>query len=263
MYLCRIFQKTVSLNAIRAAQSKDLYMLGALQPPRLVFGRDKPYNGPMESGNPFRLLRGAVVASICATISACSTSLVVNADFPVPLVDPLPVRVGFLFDETFSTYVHEEKIPQQASYSIQIGDANVSLLSQLFASMFVAAEPVVTLPLESAGQGRLDAVIKPELERFEFDVPIQRTDQFVEVWMQYQMRLYETDGQLIAEWPVTGYGKAEHGNRGAALNRAAVVAMREVGAEISTEFSAQPAVEYWLEEKQNESALSSEAGRNN
>lgn len=203
------------------------------------------------------------MASICATVSACSTSLVVNADFPVPLVDPLPVRVGFLFDETFSTYAHEEKIPQQASYSIQIGEANVSLLSQLFTSMFVAAEPVVALPLESAEQGRLDAVIKPELERFEFDVPIQRTDQFVEVWMQYQLRLYETDGQLIAEWPVTGYGKAEHGNRGAALNRAAVVAMREVGAEISTEFSVQPAVEYWLEEKQNESALSSDAGRNN
>ena len=217
----------------------------------------------MATGNHLRLLRRCLMASVCASISGCSTSLVVNADFPVPLVAPLPVRVGFLFDETFSTYAHEEKIPQQASYSIRLGEANVSLLSQLFTAMFVAAEPVATLPLESAGQGRLDAVIKPALERFEFDVPIQRADQFVEVWMQYQVRLYETDGRLIAEWPVTGYGKAEHGNRGAALNRAAVVAMREVGAEISTEFSAQPAVEYWLEEKQNESALSTEAGRDN
>lgn len=217
----------------------------------------------METGNHLRLLRRCLVALACAGISGCSTSLVVNAIFPQPLVDPLPVRVGIFFDEALATYAHEEKIPQQASYSIQLGDANVSMLSQLFDSMFVSTEPVVGLPLETADQGRLDAVIKPELERFEFDVPIQRTDNFVEVWMQYQMRLYETDGQLIAEWPVTGYGKAEHGNRGAALNRAAVVAMREAGAEISTEFSAQPAVEYWLEEKQNESALSSEAGRNN
>lgn len=217
----------------------------------------------METGNHLRLLRRCWLALACTAISGCSTSLVVNAIFPQPLVDPLPVRVGIIFDEALSTYAHEEKIPQQASYSIQLGDANVSMLSQLFDSMFASTEPVVGLPLEMADQGRLDAVIKPELERFEFDVPIQRTDNFVEVWMQYQMRLYETDGQLIAEWPVTGYGKAEHGNRGAALNRAAVVAMREVGAEISTEFSAQPAVEYWLEEKQNESALSSEAGRNN
>ena len=217
----------------------------------------------MESGNHFRLVRCSLLASAFAVVSGCSTSLIVNANFPVPLVDPLPVRVGILFDEAFSTYAHEEKIPQQASYSIQLGEANVSMLNQLFGSMFVATEPVVGLPLETADQRRLDAVIKPELETFEFDVPIQRTDQFVEVFMRYQLRLYETDGQLIAEWPVTGYGKAEHGNRGAALNRAAVVAMREAGAEISTEFSAQPAVEYWLEEKQNESALSSEAGRNN
>ena len=230
---------------------------------RLVFGIYKPYNELMESGTQLRLLRRLAAALTCAAISGCSTSLVVNADFPTPLVDPLPVRIGIFFDEALSTYAHEEKIPQQASYSIQLGEANVSMLSQLFNSMFVAAEPVVALPLGATDQGRIDAVIKPELERFEFDVPIQRTDQFVEVWMQYQLRLYETDGQLIAEWPVTGYGKAEHGNRGAALNRAAVVAMREVGAEISTEFSAQPAVEYWLEEKQNESALSSEAGRNN
>ena len=217
----------------------------------------------MGSGNLLRLSRRCLLASACAAISGCSTSLVVNANFPQPLVDPLPVRIGIFFDETLSTYLHEEKIPQQASYSIQLGDANVSMLSQLFNSMFASTEPVIGLPLEATDRGRLDAVIKPELERFEFDVPIQRTDQFVEVWLQYQMRLYETDGRLIAEWPVTGYGKAEHGNRGAALNRAAVVAMREVGAEISTEFSAQPAVEYWLEEKQNESALSSEAGRNN
>ena len=139
MYPYRIYQKTASVHAFPASQSKDLYMLGVPRPSRLVFGRDKPYNGLMESGILFRLVRGAVVASICATVSACSTSLVVNADFPVPLVDPLPVRVGFLFDETFSTYAHEEKIPQQASYSIQIGEANVSLLSQLFTSMFVAA----------------------------------------------------------------------------------------------------------------------------
>ncbi len=208
-------------------------------------------------------LRRCLVGTACAVASGCSTSLVVNANFPEPLVDPLPVRIGVLFDEALSTYEHEEKIPQQASYSIQLGDANVSMLSQLFSAMFSSTETVGSLPLEAADQARLDAVIRPELERFEFDVPIQRTDQFVEVWMQYQMRLYDTDGELIAEWPVTGYGKAEHGNRGAALNRAAVVAMRDAGAEISTEFSAQPAVGYWLEERQNESALPSEAGSNN
>ena len=217
----------------------------------------------MEKGNLFRRIRRLSMAPVCAVLAGCSTSLVVDADFPRPLVEPLPVRIGVLYDEALSNFAHEEKIPQQSSYSIQLGEANVSMLNQLFSSMFIATEPVVELPLEAGAHQRIDAVIRPELERFEFDVPVQRTDEFVEVWMQYQLRLYQPDGELIAEWPVTGYGKAEHGNKGAALHRAAVVAMREVGAEISTEFSAQPAVEYWLEEKQNESALSSEERRNN
>lgn len=214
----------------------------------------------------FRMHRpySAVTAAVaCAALSGCSTSLVVNADFPRPLVDPLPVRVGLLFDEALATYTHEEKIPQQASYSIALGSANVAMLDRLFGSMFSSTEPVVALPLEAGERRRFDAVIKPELERFEFDVPMQRTDQFVEVWVQYHLRLYEADGDLIVAWPVTGYGKAESGSRSAALNRAAVGAMREAGAAISTEFSTLSEVEYWLEEKQNESALSSEAGRNN
>ena len=217
----------------------------------------------MEIHDVIRQARRLISASTCAAVAGCSTSLVVNAEFPQPLVDPLPVRIGVLLDETLATYAHEEKIPKQASYSIQLGQANVSMLNRLFSSMFVTAEPVVALPLAAEEQGRLDAVIKPELERFEFDVPVRRTDEFVEVWMQYQLRLYETDGRLITEWPVTGYGKAEHGSRGAALNRATVVAMREVGAVISTEFSEQPDVEYWLEEQANETALSAEASRNN
>lgn len=217
----------------------------------------------METGGYVRRARRWTVVIVVMAMAGCSTSLVVDAEFPNPLVDPLPVRIGIVLDEALSTYAHEEKIPQQASYLIQLGDANVSMLNQLFDSMFAATEPVGSLPLEAGEQDRVDAVIIPELERFEFDVPIRRTDEFVEVWMQYQLRLYETDGQLIAEWPVTGYGKAEHGSRGTALNRAAVVAMREVGAAISTEFSDQPDVEYWLEERENESALSLEASRNN
>ena len=219
--------------------------------------------GFMESGGLIRLTRRRLAALAVPLLAGCSTSLVVDAEFPEPLIDPLPVRMGILMDEALINFLHEEQIPQQASYSIQLGQASVSMLNQLFQSMFVATEPVGALPLEANAEVTIDAVLKPELERFEFDVPIRRKDEFVEVWMQYQLRLYETDGQLIAEWPVTGYGKAEHGSRGDALNRAAVVAMREAGAVISTEFSAQPEVEYWLQEKENESALSSEARRDN
>ena len=74
--------------------------------------------------------------------------------------------------------------------------------------------------------------------------------------MQYLIRLYDPDGQLVTEWTVSGYGKAELLNREQALNRATVVAMREVGATISTKFSDQPDVQDWLQDRQISTVLS-------
>ena len=57
----------------------------------------------------------------------------------------------------------------------------------------------------------------------------------------------------MIDWPVAGYGKAEiDGSREAAVQRAAIVAMREAGAKISTEFLTRPEVQDWLDEKFNE-----------
>lgn len=207
--------------------------------------------------------RHLVVASAGGLLAACSSSVFVEADFPQPLVEPLPIRMGLILDEALIDYVHYEEIPQQATYTIQIGDANALMMDRLFQSMFAAIESVDDLPLTQIDSFRIDGVLRPELERFEFDVPIGERDEFVEVWMQYLLRLYETDGELVAEWPVSGYGKAELGNKEAALNRATVVAMREVGAVISTKFAEQPEVQYWLQERQNETALSAEAPLNN
>ena len=201
----------------------------------------------------------SLAALVNASLAACSSSVLVEADFPDPLVEVLPVRIGVILDEALTGYEHYEEIPQQATYSIHIGDANAVMLDQLFGAMFAETQPVDDVPLGPADRVGLDGVLRPELEKYEFEVPIGEKDEFVEVWMQYRLRLYETDGELIVEWPVSGYGKAELGNREEALNRATVVAMREVGATISTKFNEQPQVGYWLQERQNEAALSAEA----
>ncbi len=189
----------------------------------------------------------------------CTSVVTVEADFPVPLVEPLPVRVGLIFDEALTDYEYFEEIPQQATWTIYLGTANEFMLNRLFDTMFLETRPVDQMPLTSTDLFRLDGVLWPQLEKFEFEVPIIKRDEFVEVWMQYRLRLYEPDGALVVEWPVSGYGKAELGNREAALHQATVVAMREVGAAISTRFAEQPQVEYWLQERRNAAALSAES----
>ena len=209
-------------------------------------------------------LRHLIVAGSSVVLAGCAgASIWVEADWPQPLIEPIPVRMGLLLDDEFLDYVHYEEIPRQATYTIQIGEANELMMDGLFRSMFTALEPVYVLPLSQGDRDRIDGVLRPELDRFEFDVPIGERDEFVEVWIQYLVRLYDTDGQLVTEWPVSGYGKAELNNRDTSLNRATVVAMLEVGAVISTRFSEQPDIQYWLQERENATALSAEAPINN
>ncbi|MFL2539425.1 MAG: hypothetical protein ACJ0RU_08085 [Candidatus Rariloculaceae bacterium] len=196
-----------------------------------------------------------IIVVVSMLLSGCSTSIWVEADFPQPLVNQLPVSMGLILDDDLLDYVHYEELPRQAAYTIQIGEANELMLVQLFESMFTDLTEYNEFPLIEPDSVEIDGVLWPELERFEFDVPVGRRDEFVEVWIQYLVKLYETDGQLVTEWPVSGYGKAEMIDREDALNRAIVVAMREVGATISTKFTDQPELQDWLQERGNEASL--------
>lgn len=206
------------------------------------------------------LARPTLLATACAMTWGCVSSVVVESDFPTPLVEPLPVTMGVIFDEDLTNYVHVEDLPQQSAWTIDLGDANIQLLSPLFDTMFVETKRVDSVPVDGSA-GHVDGVLQPRLEKFEFDVPIGERDEFVEVWMQYLLTLYEPDGSVVTEWPVSGYGKAELTRRREdSVRRAAIVAMREVGATISTKFAEQPDVSYWLQEKRNEAALSADLG---
>ncbi len=195
-----------------------------------------------------------------AVLAGCASSVGVEAEFPRPLVEPLPIRVGVIFSEALRTFEYYEEIPQHSKWTIQLGTANVAMFEPLFASMFRETRIVSAPSLSEADLSGLDAVLQPELEKFEFDVPRSSESKFVEVWLQYRLTLLATDGTQIAAWPVVGYGKAQTGMLGneGSLRRAAVRAMREVGATLVTGFAKQPAVGEWLEETHHEANLSVE-----
>jgi len=184
-----------------------------------------------------------------ALLGGCSTQVIVEAKFPTPLVEPLPVSVGILIPEELYNYIYTEDVPEQSLWTIALGDANVSMLQPLFKRMFRDTRSVDALPAAGATTG-IDGVLKPTISKFEFDVPVGQRDKFVEVWIQYQLSLYDADGRSVIDWAVSGYGKSElMRNRQDAVQKAAIVAMREAGATISTKFADQPQVKSWLGEK--------------
>ena len=186
-----------------------------------------------------------------AILAACSSSVIVESKFPSPLVAALPVKMGVLIPEELYNYIYTEQIRDESLWTIALGDANIAMFKPLFAKMFQETHNVDAVPLAN-NQDSLDGVLKPTIEKFEFDIPSNEKNKFVEVWIQYQLTLFEPDGNTVVAWPVSGYGKHELGHsKEDAVQRAAITAMREVGAAIATKFAQQPQIKTWLAEKQH------------
>ncbi len=92
------------------------------------------------------------------------------------------------------------------------------------------------------------------IAEFQISIPSQTRSDFYEVWIKYLMHLYDTHGTLIAEWPLTAYGKANKADFGfmessdkLAIQQATMTALRDAGAFLALRFSSVPEVRSWLD----------------
>lgn len=194
------------------------------------------------------LIYGPGIAALA--LAACTSAVVIEGDFPAPLVESLPLSVGLYYDPALRDFIHAEALPRSSTWTIDLGDANVAMLDPLFHTLFDRTREIEVVPPSAPEAESVDAILSSAIQDFQFDVPRSSRDEFVEVWLQYRLSLLEPNGDVVFEWEVPGYGKAEiDGNREDAVHRASIVAMREAGALISTQFAQQPAVSAWLATK--------------
>lgn len=195
-------------------------------------------------------MRIASVSTTVLALGGCTSAVVVESEFPVPLVEPTPLAVGLFYDEDLRNFIHAEALPRSSTWTIDLGDANLAMLDPLYGSMFSITRPLSSLPPPADEVSNIDAVLASTLAEYQFDVPQTNRDEFVEVWLEYRLTLLDGN-DLVIEWFVPGYGKAEIiSNREEAVHRASIVAMREAGARISTEFMQLPEVRNWLQGRQ-------------
>lgn len=166
-----------------------------------------------------------------AALSGCGSQISISdPTIPEPLIDKLPLKVAGRYPDAFDHFVHEERVIGKEKWTIDLGASNRLLFTQLFGSMFTDYQ-VIGADAEPRDLG-LDALIEPTIDAFEFSVPHQsQTDEFA-VWIRYRLRIYDGEGNQIANWPISAYGKALTTAFGgdAALRRAAVLAMRDAAA---------------------------------
>jgi hypothetical protein len=65
-------------------------------------------------------------------VTACAQSVVVETDFPEPLVPTLPLHMGVHYPEALTAYVYTEMPANDVKWTFDIGAANKKLFDSIF-----------------------------------------------------------------------------------------------------------------------------------
>jgi len=184
-------------------------------------------------------------------LGGCAASTIdIVGTFPAPLVSKLPLTVGVYYDDAFAShsYIEINDNTGDDQYIINSGASQIELFNTMLPAVF---EEVVLLDsIESAAShDNLDAVFSPAIEEFQVGLPQKTRLNVYEIWVKYNMRLSDTNGDYIADWVMTAYGKSPEEtfqSVDAGVNDAANVALRDLAASFTLGFSSIPEVSEWL-----------------
>ncbi len=182
-------------------------------------------------------------------LSGCGSSLVVNTKFPEPVSEPINVSMGVVYSEDLTNYVYEEDEDDRSKWKIDIGDAHKNLLEGVFEKMFANSQGLSSL---EENTDNLDLVLFPTISEFQYSSPRETHSKIYEVWIKYNMQVYTGNGDLVADWIMSAYGKTPSAflkSHEEAMNQAIIVALRDLGASLVSGFSKVPEVKSWLDQK--------------
>ena len=186
-------------------------------------------------------LRIVVIGLFIIVFAAgCGSSVTLDPPtIPSPNINRIPVAVAVRLPENFENFIHEEEVLGREEWRINLGSSNAQFFTQLLTYMF---DTVIMLkPGDDAATLEFDALIEPSIDAFEFSVPNQtKTDSFA-VWIRYRIKVYDRYGTMVANVPISAYGKSLTTRMGGsdALQRAAVLAMRDAAALMIMKFDDQ------------------------
>lgn len=190
-----------------------------------------------------KLLLPALLLSACG-----ASSVVISGSFPTPNIGKLPLSLAVVYDDTLEEFTYTEYSETgQEEYHIQSGQSHIELFNAILPAMFDRVIRVDAVE-EGAGAG-VDAIFVPNIEEFQLALPAKTRLDVYEVWIKYNMRLLTAEGDYLADWVLTSYGKTPTEtfvSTETAINDAAIVALRDLASTFALSFAQVPEISDWL-----------------
>ncbi|MEQ9462576.1 MAG: hypothetical protein RJQ10_02855 [Haliea sp.] len=185
-------------------------------------------------------------------LAGCGTKQVlVQSEFPPPVMNKLPLTIGVWYDEEFANHEFFDEAAGRAetSWLVNTGQAQVQLWDTLLKGMFRDVVYMNGKPGPGQMNPVVDAVLLPAVDELQYAIPAHTNVKVYEIWMRYRLQLVTTGGIPIADWTMPAYGKTPtafmQSDEGA-VRLAAIVALRDAGAHFASTFTAIPDVAQWL-----------------
>jgi hypothetical protein len=189
------------------------------------------------------------LALMMLVIASCGVSnVVIDGSFPTPNIAKLPVSVAVIYDDALREFSFMEYTETgEEEFNIESGGSHIQLFNAVLPAMF--DEVVFVDTIEEVQATGADAIFAPAIEEFQLALPAKTKLDVYEVWIKYNMRLLTAEGDYIADWVLTSYGKTPaetFRSTEAAINDAAIVALRDLASSFSLGFGQVPEVRTWL-----------------
>lgn len=208
--------------------------------------------------------KGLLIGLVVLMLSGCSSrEVVVDGSFPEPVIPALPLNIGVLYTDSFKNHelVDDGTARGEASWRVSTGVAQVEFWSTLLPAAFNSVTYINSV--EDLSNYQVDAVFVPTIVDVQYAIPLYTNVKVYELWMRYRLQLVAPEVlieqesldvtadnlQAFADWTLSAYGKTPTAFMQSdveAVNLAAVMALRDAGANFITSFGRVPAVSAWL-----------------
>ena len=190
-----------------------------------------------------RMLLPALLLSACG-----ASSVVISGSFPTPNIGKLPLSLAVVYDDDLQAFTYTEYSETgQEEYHIQSGQSHIELFNAILPAMF---DQVIRVnAVEEGAAAGVDAIFVPNIEEFQLALPAKTRLDVYEVWIKYNMRLLTAEGDYLADWVLTSYGKTPTETflgTESAINDAAIVALRDLASTFALSFTQVPEISDWL-----------------
>lgn len=201
------------------------------------------------------MARAAGVLSMLLLLAACSSKVTVVSEIPAPLVERVPLNVYMSYTEEFKNQVYVENEKRRALASLDFADAQVNMFNTVFTGLAT---------LVAVDDPSRDLTIEPQVLEFQYTAPGDTSLKQYEIWIKYRLKLLDSENAKLADWTIKGYGKTPTAlltSATKAFNSAANIALRDVGAQLSTRFAGQARIKALISQKQNNAPVSGRAAQ--